>query len=117
MKKVISILLILCTLTCCLISCGHETTTTFSGKWIDKGNPNNPMYRYLDFSGQNVRYGTNVYGIDVENATWNCTYKVDGTTLTVTAEDGTDFVFDIQYEGKTPKFISKKTGAEYIYVE
>ena len=116
MKKVISILLIICTLTCCLISCGHETTTTFSGKWIWKAYPDNPIYMYLDFSGQNVRYGTSLYGEDVEAVTYNCTYKVDGTTLTLTSEKGKVYVFSIQYVNGTPKFVDED-GYEFIYVE
>lgn len=111
MKKVISILLIICTLTCCLISCGHETSTketTFSGKWWMSGRVAT-WNMCLDFSGQNVRYGS-------DKGAETCTYKVDGTTLTLTSEKGKVYVFSIQYVNGTPKFVDKD-GDEFIYVE
>ena len=78
-----------------------------SGKWIWKAYPNNPIYMYLYFNGKTVRYGTNLYGRDVEAATWNCTYKVEGTTLTLTTEDGTDFIFRVQDLGSTLKVFNE----------
>lgn len=151
MKKSISILLLICTLTLCLVSCGHEhewsgwkiensatvlndgleyricecgeretriiskigAENALSGKWIWKAYPNNPVYMYLSFNGQNVRYGMNMFGSDVESGTWNCTYKVEGTTLTLTTEDGTDFIFSIQDLGSTLK-VFDDDGHEYI---
>ena len=151
MKKIISILLLICTLTLCLASCGHEhewsgwkiensatvlndgleyricecgeretriiskigAENALSGKWIWKAYPNNPVYMYLSFNGQNVRYGMNMFGSDVESGTWNCTYKVEGTTLTLTTEDGTDFIFSIQDLGSTLK-VFDDDGHEYI---
>jgi hypothetical protein len=151
MKKIISILLLICTLSLCLVSCGHEhewndwkienpatvlndgleyrtcecgeretrilskigAENVLSGKWIWKAYPNNPVYMYLSFSGQNVRYGMNMLGSDVESGTWNCTYKVERTTLTLTTEDGTDFIFSIQDLGSTLK-VFDDDGHEYI---
>lgn len=152
MKKTISILLIICTLAICLISCGHEhewsawktenpatvlndglesrtcecgeretrsiskigAEKALSGKWIWKAYPNNPVYMYLSFNGQTVRYGMNMFGSDLESGTWNCTYKVEGTTLTLTTDDGSNFVFSIQDLGSTLK-VFDDDGNEYIH--
>lgn len=103
--------------------CGEQETraiskigaeNALSGKWIWKAYPNNPIYMYLSFSGTNVRYGTNLYGKDVDAATWNCTYNIVGTELTLTTEDGTDFMFSIQDLGSALK-VFDDDGHEYIH--
>ena len=152
MKKTISILLIICTLAFCFVSCGHKhewstwktekaatvlndgleyrtcecgerethiiskigAENALSGKWIWKAYPNNPIYMYLSFSGTNVRYGTNLYGKDVDAATWDCTYTIEGTTLTLTTKDGTDFIFNMQDLGSTLK-VFDDDGNEFIH--
>lgn len=119
MKKTISILLIICISILCLVSCGQAgnegapENLTLSGKWIWKSNPNNPMYMYLNFNGQTVRYGTNMFGSDVESATWNCSYKIEGTKLTLTTDDGTDFIFSIQDTNGTIR-IFNDDGNEFV---
>ena len=154
MKRIIIILLVVCTLTLSLISCKHEhewsnwqteqsatvltdgsefrtcecgeretqtiekigAENALSGNWVWKAYPNNPIYRYLYFNGQSVRYGTNLFGSDIENGTWNCSYKVEGTKLLLTTEDGTVFDFIIQDLGTTLK-IFDPDGHEYIYTK
>ena len=154
MKKTISILLIVCTLAFCLVSCGHKhewstwqteknatvlndgleyrtcecgerethilpkigAENALSGTWIWKAYPNNPIYSYLSFSGTNVRYGSKWYDEDLDAATWDCTYTIDGTTLTLTTEDGNDVVFSIQDLGSALK-IFDDNGHEYVHKE
>ena len=87
-----------------------------SGKWTTQTSPDSVAYVYLLFDGKNVRYGVNLFGSDIKTATWNCTYRVDGTTLTLTAEDGEDFVFTIQDSGSTLRIFDDE-GDEYLYVE
>lgn len=106
-----------------ICECGEKETRTISkigaekalsGKWICKSYPNNPIYMYLSFEGQNVRYGTNLFGEDVESATWDCTYKVEGTTLTLTTKDGTDFIFTVQDVGKSLR-VFNDDGDEFVF--
>lgn len=155
MKRIIIILLVICTLTLSLISCKHEhewsnwqteqsatvltdgsefrtcecgereirtiekigVENALSGKWKYAEPPSDSiLYRYLSFSGQCVRYGTNLFGSDIENGTWNCTYKVDGNKLILTSEDGQIFDFTIQDLGNALR-IFDPAGHEYIYTK
>ena len=152
MKKTIGTLLLICTLSLCLVSCGHEhewngwktetpatvlndgleyrscecgeretriiskigAENALSGKWIWKAYPNNPVYMYLSFSGTNVRYGTNLYGKDIDAATWDCTYTIDGTKLTLTTKEGKDYIFSIQDLGSVLK-VFDDDGNEFVH--
>ena len=82
------------------------------GKWVQQNSPSNPMYFYLSFNGSSVRYGTNLF----ESTFWDCTYKVEGTKLILTAKDGTIFDFTIQDIGNTLR-IFDSFGDEYIYTK
>ena len=104
--------------------CGERETRTIAkigvenalvGKWTYTEPPSNSiLYRYLSFNGQSVRYGTNLFGSDVASGTWDCTYKVEGTKLILTAKDGTIFDFTIQDLGNALR-IFDPAGHEYIY--
>ena len=106
--------------------CGERETQTIAkigvenalvGKWTYTEPPSNSiLYRYLSFNGQSVRYGTNLFGSDVASGTWDCTYKVEGTKLILTAKDGTIFDFTIQDLGNALR-IFDPAGHEYIYTK
>ena len=84
------------------------------GKWIWKAYPNNPVYMFLSFNGQNVRYGMNMFGEDMASGTWDCTYTVDGTTLKLTTPDGSEFLFTVEDLGNTLKVFDEE-GHEYVF--
>lgn len=104
--KLTIVVLVICTLSACLIACGKKETTKeepdyeemLQGTWIWKEYENNPIYMYLEFSGKKVKYGTNMFGEDLENATWMCSYSldIDAGKLILTTEDGTDFTFTVK---------------------
>lgn len=84
-----------------------------AGEWIWKEHANNPIYMFLRFEGKNVRYGTNMFGQELENGTWDCTYKINGTSLELTTSDGTVFTFEIQSNGDTIRIFNDK-GNEFV---
>ena len=94
--------MIICTISACFISCGSSTSKyqdRLQGKWIWKEYESNPIYMYLEFTGETVKYGTNLYGSDLDSATWVCKYTVDNGNLIVTTDDGTNFTFSIVDDG------------------
>ena len=152
MKKITVLLLLICMLVMCLVSCGHkhewgaweimqnatltnagveyhvcecgETETrgvpklnpadVLAGKWVWKGHANNPMERYLLFSGNTDKFATTIFGSDLDAATWNCSYSVVGTTLKLTTSEGTEFIFSVkEIDGMYQIF--DDAGNEYVY--
>lgn len=104
-------------------SCGGESggsgvsskyETLLQGKWIWKAYETNPIYRYLEFNGKSVRFGTNLYGSDLESATWTCQYAVKNGSLILTkTDDETEFVFTLQESANSIR-IFDENGNEYI---
>ena len=87
-----------------------------SGEWIWKEYPDNPMYMFMKFEDDTVRYGANLFGQEIENATWDCTYSISDDKLKITTNDGTVFEFDIQYSGSTIKIFDDE-GHEFIHTD
>lgn len=123
MKKLIAMIL-LGVLLCELCACSTTKPTptedpnskiekALQGEWIWKEHENNPIYMFLRFDGEKVRYGTNLLGQEMENGTWDCTYKVDGSTLELTTADGTVFQFEIQINEDTVRIFNNK-GNDFI---
>lgn len=122
MKKVLAIVLLgallvgLCS--CTAANSIREDPNTkmekaLQGEWIMKAYPDNPIYTFLRFQGKNVRYGTNLFGQEVESGTWDCTYTINGTALELTTSDGTVFEFKIQKDGDEIRIFSER-GYEFI---
>lgn len=108
-----------------ICDCGEKLTRSIpkigaenalAGKWISKAYASNPIYRYLSFTGATVRFGTNLYGSDITSATWDCSYTVEGTKLTLTTDDGTEFYFTLQDLGSKLR-VFDDSGSEYVYSE
>ena len=128
MKKVISMLLVCC-LCAGFCACGSQPSTPtepedpnarikemLSGEWIYKAYPDNPFYMFLNFDGDTVRYGTKLFGEEVESGTWDCSYTIDGNALKLTTADGTDFDFTIQDNGDSVR-IFNDDGDEFLRSE
>lgn len=102
--RIVLVLLVICLLSFCLSACGGASKTSeyeekLQGRWIWKEYETNPIYRYLRFSGKEVVYGTNLFGSDLDAATWNCSYTIKGEKLVLTTDDGTEFDFKIKDNG------------------
>ena len=115
MKRIIAVALVLC-LCFGLCACSLTETKTeelLVGEWIWKEYPNNPIYMFLRFEDSYVRYGTNLFGQDMDSATWNCSYAISGTSLNITTTDGTVFKFNIQKDGDKIRIFDDE-GHEYV---
>lgn len=122
--KLTIVVLVICTLSACLIACGKKEKEAtkeepdykemLQGTWIWKEYEDNPIYMYLKFSGEKVKYGTNMFGEDLEKATWMCSYSLDmdAGKLVLTTEDGTDFTFTVK-GNETKIRIYNDKGNEY----
>ena len=115
MKKVIAVIFVLCLMfsLCSCSSANTKTEESISGEWIWREYPDNPMYMFLNFEDDSVRYGTNLFGQEMESATWDCTYSINDTELELTASDGTVFKFKIKKDGDKIRIFNDE-GHEFI---
>lgn len=115
MKKVIAIILLGALLIglCACSGAEDNMEKSLQGEWIMKAYPNNPIYMFMRFNGKNVTYGANLFGQDLENGTWYCTYAINGTSLELTTADGTVFTFRIQKNGESIRIFNDE-GNEFI---
>lgn len=118
MKKIFAAILVVC-LCFGLYACASSANPNAKiekalvGEWTLKEHANNPIYMYLRFEGDTVRYGTNLFGQDAPNGVWDCTYAINDTVLKLKTSDGTVFNFKIQTDGDTIR-IFNDNGKEFI---
>ena len=123
MKRILSVILLgILLLGLCGCSISQPTTTedpnakiekALEGEWIWKEHDTNPIYMFLRFKGKEVRYGTNLFGQEIESGTWDCSYSIKDTTLELTTSDGTVFEFELQMSGDEIR-IFNDDGKEFV---